>query len=53
MFFFENTILLNEKFGIVPFVVKGTATEKLWDDFSQEVGKLAEISKQIAEKYIK
>lgn len=34
-----------------PFVVKGTATEKLWDDFRSEVRKLAEISKQIAEKY--
>lgn len=34
-----------------PFVVKGAATEKLWDEFSTEVGKLAEISKQIAEKY--
>lgn len=34
-----------------PFVVKGSATEKLWDEFSTEVGKLAEISKQIAGKY--
>ncbi|MBO5934279.1 MAG: lysophospholipase [Clostridia bacterium] len=34
-----------------PFVVKGTATENLWDEFRSEVGKLAEISKQIAEKY--
>ena len=34
-----------------PFVVRGTATEKLWDEFSSEVGKLAEISKQISEKY--
>ena len=34
-----------------PFVVKGAATEKLWDKFSTEVGRLAEISKQIAEKY--
>ena len=34
-----------------PFVLKGVCTEKLWDEFSTEVGKLAEISRQIAEKY--
>lgn len=34
-----------------PFVLKGSATEKLWDEFNTEVKKLAEISKQIAETY--
>ena len=34
-----------------PFVLKGSATEKLWDDFSSEVRKLAEISKEISEEY--
>lgn len=34
-----------------PFVLKGTATEKLWNDFDREVRILAEISKQVAEKY--
>lgn len=34
-----------------PFVLKGTATEKLWDSFNAEVRKLAEIAKQISEKY--
>ena len=36
---------------IEPFVLKGTATEKLWIEFNSEVRKMAEISKQIAEKY--
>lgn len=34
-----------------PFVLKGTATEKLWNEFNTEVRKLAEISKEIAEEY--
>ena len=34
-----------------PFVFKGTATEKLWNDFDREVRILAEISKQVAEEY--
>ncbi len=34
-----------------PFVLKGTATEKLWAEFNSEVRKMAEISRQIAEKY--
>ena len=34
-----------------PFVLKGTATEKLWKDFDREVRILAEISKQVAEEY--
>lgn len=34
-----------------PFILKGSATEKLWDEFNTEVRKLAEISKQIAETY--
>ena len=34
-----------------PFILKGTATEKLWNEFDTEVKKLAEISKQVAEKY--
>lgn len=34
-----------------PFVLKGTATEKLWNDFDREVRILAEISKQVAEEY--
>ena len=34
-----------------PFVLKGSATEKLWNEFHLEVRKLAEISKQIAEEY--
>lgn len=34
-----------------PFVLKGSATEKLWDKFNAEVRKLAEISAQVAEKY--
>lgn len=34
-----------------PFVLKGTCTEKLWDDFNTEVRKRAEASKQIAEEY--
>ena len=35
-----------------PFVLKGTATEKLWNDFNCEVRKLADVSKQIAQKYV-
>ena len=34
-----------------PFVLKGTATEKLWSDFNCEVRKLADVSKQVAQKY--
>lgn len=34
-----------------PFVLKGSATEILWDKFDAEVRKLAEISDQIAETY--
>ncbi len=34
-----------------PFVLKGSATEKLWNEFNSEVRKLAEISKEIAEEY--
>ena len=34
-----------------PFILKGVCTEKLWNDFNSEVRKMAEISKQIAEKY--
>ncbi|MBO5858715.1 MAG: lysophospholipase [Clostridia bacterium] len=34
-----------------PFVLKGSATKKLWDDFNCEVRKLAEISKEIAEEF--
>jgi lysophospholipase L1-like esterase len=34
-----------------PFVLKGSATEKLWTEFRSEVGKLAEISMQVSEKY--
>jgi len=34
-----------------PFVLKGSATEKLWDDFNCEVRKLAEISKEIADEF--
>ena len=34
-----------------PFVLKGTATEKLWNEFNTEVRKLAEISKEIANEY--
>ena len=33
-----------------PFVLKGTATEKLWNEFNSEVRKLAEISKEIADE---
>lgn len=35
-----------------PFVLKGTATGKLWNDFNCEVRKLADVSKQIAQKYV-
>ncbi len=34
-----------------PFVMKGICTEKLWEEFNTEVRKMAEISKQVAEKY--
>jgi lysophospholipase L1-like esterase len=34
-----------------PFVLKGTSTEKLWNEFDSEVRKLAEISKHVAETY--
>ena len=34
-----------------PFILKGACTEKLWNDFNSEVRKMAEISKQVAEKY--
>lgn len=34
-----------------PFVLKGSATEKLWDKFNSEVRKLAEISKEIADEF--
>lgn len=34
-----------------PFVLKGTATEAQWDDFSKEVYLRAEKAKMIAEKY--
>ena len=34
-----------------PFVLKGTATEKLWTEFNSEVRKMAEISSGVAEKY--
>lgn len=34
-----------------PFIMKGICTEKLWDEFNTEVRKMAEISKQVAEKY--
>lgn len=34
-----------------PFVLKGVCTEKLWNEFDTEVRKLAEISKQTADKY--
>ena len=33
------------------FILKGSCTEKLWNEFDSEVRKMAEISKQIAEKY--
>ncbi len=36
---------------VEPFILKGTATEKLWDVFDTEVRKLAEISMLIAEAY--
>lgn len=34
-----------------PFVLKGTATTKLWEQFNCEVRKLAEVSKQVAEQF--
>ena len=34
-----------------PFILKGTATEKLWNDFNCDVRKLAEISRQIADEF--
>ncbi|MBQ8782746.1 MAG: lysophospholipase [Clostridia bacterium] len=38
-------------FILEPFVLKGTATEKLWNEFNSEVRKMAEISRQVAQKY--
>ena len=38
-------------FILEPFILKGTATEKLWSDFNSEVRKMAEVSRQVAEKY--
>lgn len=32
-------------------VLKGSATEKLWDEFSFEIGKLAKIPKEIAVEF--
>ncbi len=34
-----------------PFVLKGSATEKLWDEFNCEVRKLADVAKQVSQKY--
>jgi len=34
-----------------PFVLKGSATNKLWEQFNCEVRKLAKISKQVAEQW--
>ena len=34
-----------------PFILKGAATEKRWNDFNSEVKKLAAASKQIADEY--
>ncbi len=34
-----------------PFVLKGSATEKLWDGFDTEVRKLAKVAEEIAEEY--
>lgn len=34
-----------------PFVLKGSATTELWEQFNCEVRKLAEVSKQVAEKF--
>ena len=34
-----------------PFVLKGSATNELWEQFNCEVRKLAEVSKQVAEKW--
>ncbi len=34
-----------------PFVLKGSATTELWNQFNIEVRKLAEISKQVAEQF--
>ena len=38
-------------FILEPFIMKGTATEKLWSEFNSEVRKMAEVSRQVAEKY--
>lgn len=38
-------------FILEPFILKGTATEKLWSEFNSEVRKMAEVSRQVAEKY--
>ncbi len=34
-----------------PFVLKGSATNELWEQFNCEVRKLAEVSKQVAEQF--
>ena len=34
-----------------PFILKGSCTKNLWNEFNSEVRKLAEISKQVAETY--
>lgn len=34
-----------------PFILKGSATERLWNKFNSEVRKLAEISKEIADEF--
>lgn len=34
-----------------PFVLKGSATTELWEQFNSEVRKLAEASKQVAEQF--
>ena len=34
-----------------PFVLKGSATTELWEQFNCEVRKLAEVSKQVAEQF--
>lgn len=34
-----------------PFILKGLHTKKLWKEFDCEVRKMAEISKEVAEKY--
>ncbi len=34
-----------------PFVLKGSATEKLWEGFNTEVRKLAKVSEEISQEY--